>query len=402
MNSYFKQLGDKVLAAWKVKNFSLPAFPDLAKEALENNPPSSVVDLEELIRDFLLNDEQPAQSLSGFGQPELIVYNHPRFYIQILFWLDGTTDIHQHEFSGAFHVLGGSSIHSHFEFLNVNPITSHFRLGDLRLIDTKMLETGSTVPIVSGTSCIHSLFHLETPSLTVVVRTQSDPGTGPQFTYLPPHVGLDPVQEDALTMRRKQLFDALEQVGDPAYPDLLLELIEELDFERGFFMLQSSHAYLRTLGAWDEVWKTFAQKHGTLAQGILPTLDEIVRRDTISGMRGMIEEPEHRFFLALLLNVPGRDRILELVGQRFDGDPISTILRWAEELIVESEDGLWILDAGFPEKLEIPVENQQSFFLFALHSLIDANAPQLGDKQMADSLRDVFLSSSLKVIADKR
>ncbi len=399
MNSYFKQLGEEVLAAWRLKNFSLPAFPAIASGALEQNPPSSVVDIEELIRDFLLSDEQPQQSLSGFGQPELIVYNHPRFYIQVLFWLDGTTDIHQHEFSGAFHVLGGSSLHSHFEFLNVNPITAHFRLGDLRLIDTQMLETGTTVPIISGTSCIHSLFHLETPSVTVVVRTQSDPGTGPQFTYLPPHVGLDPVQEDALTMRRKQMFDALEQVGDPAYADLLLEMVEELDFERGFFMLQNGHAHLRSLGAWEDVWNTFAQKHGALSDGIAPTLDEIVRRDAISGMRGMIEEPEHRFFLALLLNVPGRTRILELVGQRFDGDPISTILRWAEELIVESGDGLWILDAGFPEELGVPVENQQPLFLSALHALIDPTAPQLDDEQIADSLRDVLLHSSLRVIS---
>ncbi|MEX1118464.1 MAG: hypothetical protein WEB60_06675 [Terrimicrobiaceae bacterium] len=397
MNSYFKQLGDEVLSAWKLKNFSLPAFPALATEALEKNPPSDFVDIEEMIRDVLLNDEQPNQSMSGFGQPELIVYNHPRFYIQVLFWLDGTTDIHQHEFSGAFHVLGGSSLHSHFEFLNVNPITAHFRLGDLRLLDTQVLETGRTVPIISGTSCIHSLFHLETPSLTVVVRTQSDPGTGPQFTYLPPHVGLDPVQEDALTMRRKQLLDALEHVGDPAYADLLLEMMEDLDFERGFFMLQNGHAHLRRLGAWEDVWEAFAKKHGSLADGIPCTLDEIVRRDTISGMRGMIEEPEHRFFLALLLNIPERSRILELVGQRVEGDPVSTILRWAEELMVESPEGLWILDAGFPEELEVPPENQQPLFLTALRSLIDPSAP--GDKQTSKALKEALLNSSLSILA---
>jgi hypothetical protein len=399
MNSYFQQLGRDVLAAWKLTNFSLSSFPALAAAALEKNPPSGAVDLEDLIRDFLLNDEQPGQSLSGFGQPELIVFHHPRFYIQILFWLDGTTDIHQHEFSGAFHVLGGSSLHSRFEFLNVNPITAHFRLGDLRLIDTQMLETGCTVPIVSGTGCIHSLFHLETPSVTVVVRTQSDPGTGPQFTYLPPHVGLDPVQEDPLTMRRKQLFDALEQVEDPAYPDLMLEMMEELDFERGFFMLQNGQAHLRRLGAWEDIWNAFARKHGSLADGIPPTLEEIIRRDAISGMRGMIEEPEHRFFLALLLNVPGRERILDLVEQRFDGDPVSTILRWAEELIVESGDGLWMLDAGFPQELGIPSENQEPLLMAALQSLMDPTAPQIGDQHIADSLHDVLMRSCLGVLA---
>jgi hypothetical protein len=87
--------------------------------------------------------------------------------------------------------------------------------------------------------CIRS-FHLDTPSATVVVRTQTDPGTGPQFTYLPPHLAIDPIQDDALTMRRKQLLDVLEKTGDPAYPELLSAILAELDFERGFFILQNS------------------------------------------------------------------------------------------------------------------------------------------------------------------
>jgi len=37
--------------------------------------------------------------------------------------------------------------------------------------------------------------------VTVVVRTQNDPGTGPQFNYLPPHVAIDPHFSDKLTMR---------------------------------------------------------------------------------------------------------------------------------------------------------------------------------------------------------
>ena len=52
-------------------------------------------------------------------------------------------------------------------------------------------------------------------SITVVVRTHHDPGTGPQYNYLPPHIAVDPLHADALTARRKQLLDALETVGIP-------------------------------------------------------------------------------------------------------------------------------------------------------------------------------------------
>ena len=204
MDAYFTELGRTVLERWKKGNFSLAKFPEIARVALEERPPSKLVDVPALIREFLLNEEQPPQTQSGFGQPELVAYDHPRFYIQILFWMEGTTDIHQHEFSGAFHVMSGSSIHAHYEFVNAQPVTPHLRVGDVRMKNIELLETGRTVPIVSGPDCIHSLFHLDTPSITVVVRSQHDPGTGPQFNYLPPHIAMDPVFSDTLTMRRKQ------------------------------------------------------------------------------------------------------------------------------------------------------------------------------------------------------
>jgi len=332
MDPFFTELGRTVITRWKKENFSLALFPQIASGVLEERPPSESVDLAALAREFLLDDEQPFQTASGFGQPELVVHDDPRFYIQILFWLEGTTDIHQHGFSGAFHVLEGSSIHACFEFENPRPVSAHFRVGDLRMKDIRLLETGSTVPIISGRDHIHSLFHLDTPSISVVVRTHHDPGTGPQFTYLPPHIALDPSHDDALTTRRKQLLDVLEQIGDPTYPALVREMLRELDFERGFFILQNGMGHLRNLGEWEETLDVFQRKHGALADYVAPTLDEIVRRDELAELRRSVTEVEHRFYLALLLNVPDRADILSLVSRRFPGPPEETIRRWAEEL----------------------------------------------------------------------
>ncbi len=402
MDAFFAELGRTVLAQWKAVDFSLPAFPAIAQAALEENPPAEQVDLEALIREFLLEDEQPFQTSSGFGQPEIVAYDHPRFYIQLLFWMDGTTDIHQHEFSGAFHVLAGSSIHSHFEFENAESVTAHFRVGDLRLKDTQLLETGATVPITSGGSCIHALFHLDTPSVTVVVRTHSDPGTGPQFTYLPPHVAVDPVHHDALTMRRKQLLDVLERVGDPDYADLVLAMIGELDFERGFFVLQNGVGALRSLGAWDDVLAAFEAKHGVRARGVAATLAEIIRRDGIVALRGTVEDPEHRFFLALLLNVPNRADILDLVAQRFPGDAVETILRWATELAETSVAGTWLVDAEFPEEIGVDEDEQPEVFLAALESYLTGGevADELAAEDAA-ALRAALANSSWRVLAAK-
>jgi len=404
MDAFFKQLGETVLQRWKQANFSLEKFPAIAKAALDAQPPAKHVDLAAFLREFLLNDEQPFQTQSGFGQPELVVYNHDRFYIQMLFWLDGTTAIHQHEFSGAFHVMGGSSIHAHFEFLNEKAVTSHFRVGDVRMKDIELLETGRTVPITSGRGCIHSLFHLETPSITVVVRTQNDPGTSPQFNFLPPHLAVDPVFEDSLTLRRKQLLDVLEIAEDSSYPKLVRTMIAELDFERGFFILQHAMPCLQNLDEWDATLAAFSKKHGKLAAGIGATLEETVRRDFIKEMRGSITEPEHRFFLALLMNVTTRKDLLALVKKRFPKEkPTATLLRWAEELGRETDFGVAILDAHFPDTVNTLDEEQPDVFLAALQYFLE------GGKKLPAALRGLpparlndlhraFAESSLRLL----
>jgi len=397
MDAFFTELGRTVRARWQAENFTLSRFPEIARQALEERPPAQHVDLAALMRAFLLEDEQPFQTPSGFGQPELVVFDDPRFYIQILFWLEGTTDIHQHMFSGAFHVLEGSSLHSRFTFSEAVAVTPHLQLGQLRMTETRLLETGSTVPIVSGGGYIHSLFHLEMPSLTVVIRTHTDPGTGPQFTYLPPHVAVDPFHHDALTARRKQLLDVLEKVDDPGYPDLVLEMIGRLDFERGFFILQNGLAHLRQLGRWDEALAAFRTRHGALADGVAPTLDEILRRDGLAALRSSITEVEHRFFLALLLNVPDRVAILEMVAQRFPGPPLATVLRWAAELCEPTESGTWLVDAEFPAALGVPEPEQPEIFLAALGQTLGA-APTTPPVPHLAELKAALRRSSWKVL----
>ena len=408
MDAYFKDLGSTVLERWKRVNFSLAKFPRIACAALEERPPVEEVDLAAFLREFLLNDEQPLQTHSGFGEPELVVYEHPRFYIQMLFWLDGTTAIHQHEFSGAFHVLQGSSIHADFAFENAQSVTAHFRVGDVRMKNIELLEAGRTVPIISGRRSIHSLFHLDTPSVTLVIRTQNDPGTGPQFNYLPPHIAMDPVRDDTLTMRRRQLLDMMEQLDDPAYPELVREMIEELDFERGFFILQNGMGHLQDYGEWEPVLRAFRKKHGTLAAGVEATLEECVRREVIKGMRSTITDPEHRFFLALLMNVSTRADLLALVAQRFpDKPPVETVLRWAEELGEVSDFGTTILDAHFPDTLRVASRKQPALFLAALRHFV-AGGRKLPAALSALSavdigqLRAAFTASSLRALVEGR
>jgi hypothetical protein len=404
MDAFFTELGSAVLHRWKRENFSLVKFPEIARAAVEARAPAKQVDLPAFMRDFLLREEHPFQTDSSFGEPELVVYNDPRFYIQLLFWLDGTTAIHQHEFSGAFHVLDGSIIHAQYDFQKARPVTPYLRVGTLRMKKIDILESGSTVPITSGRQTIHSLFHLDSPSVTLVVRTHHDPGTGPQFNYLPPHLAIDPHHSDLLTMRRNQLLDVLEHVEDPGYAELVMEMIADLDFERGFYVLQHCMEYLQRLDEWGSAIKAFNKRHGTLAAGVAATLQEAVRQNVIKGLRSTITEPQHRFFLALLMNARTRADLLSLVGRRFPkASPVATVLRWAEELMEVSDEGVTILDASFPQTLEVEPESQPDLFLSAFRYFLKRDKtlpPVMRDLPAAEvkELRAAFAGSALGLV----
>jgi hypothetical protein len=186
----FTELGLEVERAWRAKSYDERALPELALAALQRAQLHQRVTPREILS-WAITTEQllpPRRQDKEFGQPPLMVYLGERFFIEVLFWLEGTTDIHQHGFSGAFSVLAGSSIESQYEFQPRHPIHAQLALGDLRLKSLRLLPTGECRPIVGGSALIHSVFHLDHPSVTVVVRTYQDVAALPQFSYLRPHL----------------------------------------------------------------------------------------------------------------------------------------------------------------------------------------------------------------------
>ena len=103
---------------------------------------------------------------------------------------------------------------------------------------------------------------------------------------------------------------------------------------------------------------------------IKKTLEEIIRRDALTAMRASIEDVEHRFFLALLLNLERRDDLLRLISSRHQGNALTTILRWASELIQVDETGVWLLDARIPWLNDLDEEELPSLVLEVLDQLL--------------------------------
>lgn len=344
----FAELGALIEKQWREQNYDEIAFPEIAAKALKAiDLPSKISAWEVLewaLRETYLPEQQDLHA--SFGEPPITLFNSSRFHIDIYFWLSGTTAIHQHGFCGAFQVLLGGSLHCHYNFEQYERINFHCATGKTNLKSVEWLRPGYIKAIKAGKNYIHSLFHLENPSATVVVRTNTLPLNPPQFSYFKPALALDPFFSDATFVKKRQIVAALLNTRTANADALINQLIESLDLHLTIEMLrflQTNLAFNRSDFAstqnnvqrerFNKFFQTAVNRHERLSD-ILPAVFEQQEREfEIIRRRGFVTNADHRYFLALLLNVEGKKRILPLVHERIpEQDPIETVLDWVDEL----------------------------------------------------------------------
>src|SRR3989442_10718966 len=223
---FFQYLGSLVEERWRDHDYNDEIFPEIAVQALAEADPSKWVDPWEIIRWVNTTSQLPAQQdVPGvFGNPPVTLFSGPRFFIDVYYWVDGTTTIHQHGFCGAFQVLLGSSIHGHYRFTPTREINQNFIVGNLSLESVELLERGAVKRILAGDQYIHSLFHLDRPSATICVRTYQTYKGVPQYNYHKPFFGIDPFFKEPLAIKRKQCAELLFIMQHPEADAMIGEL----------------------------------------------------------------------------------------------------------------------------------------------------------------------------------
>jgi hypothetical protein len=343
----FQKLGALVESRWKAENYSEQLFPEIAAQALVEADLHAQVDPWEIIRWVHTADSLPQQrDVEGrFGNPPITLYSGPRFFIDIYYWLDGTTTIHQHSFTGAFQVLLGSSIHSRYSFREDKILNEHFSVGQLALEEVQLLRLKDVRPIRPGRDFIHSLFHLDRPSATITIRTEHTPSAALQYDYRKPHFAVNPFFGNPVMTKKLQTIRLLLGMKHKDTDAMIGDLVCSSDFHTAYFVLSETYQQLQSnemdelfgLSTGKDRFKAILDRcrsvHAELTDLVLPVLEEQERQMSIIHRRSTITKDAHRFFLALLLNIPSRTKTLELVKQRYpDQDPVETILDWVEEL----------------------------------------------------------------------
>jgi len=343
----FTELGRLIESRWRDQNYNEDLFPGIAARALTEMKLSERVDPWEIIRWVHATPDLPEQMdiEANFGDPPITVYVGPRFYIDIYFWLDGTTSIHQHAFSGAFQVVLGSSVHTHYTFEKDREVNAHFLTGKMLFNGVSLLGRGDIREINPGPLFIHSLFHLERPSATITIRNYKTPSAAVQFSYAKPFLAYNPFFTDGSFKRKVQTVELLLKMKHPEADRFIGDLIDSSDFQTTYVVLKRAFQFLchreleemlgvsRSSDRFQALLDRARGRHGELADLLLPVFEEDWRQEEITQRRATVKNEDHRFFLALLLNVPERATVLRLVKEKFpDRDPIDLVVGWMKEL----------------------------------------------------------------------
>lgn len=202
------QIGEEIERRWSGRSYRRQFFHHIAADCLREAAFERQFDEDEIIAWVNRAGSLPQQldPRSSFGQPPLTVWRTDRFVLDLYFWVDTETSIHDHSFSGAFTNLLGHSLNCSYHF---EPAARHGKgllTGSLLLNRADYVRPGEVCPIVAGAKFIHRVWHLDCPTITLVARTIKRQPRLRQYTYYSEGMAIQYHRRPPIEFQRRREF----------------------------------------------------------------------------------------------------------------------------------------------------------------------------------------------------
>jgi hypothetical protein len=335
----FEKLATEVEEGWARAAWTEEAFPDLAARVLTEWVARGDLPTAEAIGGWVLAPGGISPQIGvdhRFADVQLTLAARDGFYVEALFWTDGSTQIHEHAFAGAFTVLTGSSLHARYAFDATGPATPDLRVGALRRLESELLTVGHVRRIAPGPGFIHSLFHLPRPSVTLVVRTHGTIGWLPQLNYLPT-LALNPLPLRPETRQRLAYRQLLLETDDPMADSAARRLLERATPRAAYEVARQSLSRPDGLDRLRAVLDGVAAHHSPAWADAMEAAWRYERRIlNVMFRRAEVRDAALRTVLAFAFHLSDRATVLASVSaQRPERDPVEQLLDWIEALAAE-------------------------------------------------------------------
>lgn len=310
-------LGATIERRWSRLERDEEALPDVAADALAAQPARDGLDLDALV-DEVLDPERPATPqlapTGAFGQPGVTVFHGNGFVVDVYFWQDGLSAIHDHPFCGAFQIVRGFSVHARHAFDDEERVGPRLRLGRLRSLGLELLGEGDLRKFSRARHpLIHTLVHVPAGAVSLVVRTSRL--FGPYLRYLPPSVAVAMDGGDDRIERQLSLLDMLRRTGDPAHDARAARFVAAVDLETAFRL--ASRVIAEDGALPPAVADALAARHGVRAARVLEVLERARLEQAHDAERRAHSDPGVRFLVTALMCASGRAQALSLLEARW-------------------------------------------------------------------------------------
>ncbi|NBV21402.1 MAG: hypothetical protein EBS05_05700 [Proteobacteria bacterium] len=274
-------------------------FAQIATEVLSEVPAPSIDVL--AMADWAAQQHPLPQQVnfkSGFGQPPLVVFVAPGFYIEVLFWFPSRTGIHGHGFTGAFRVLSGCSVQVEYRFLEESAPMEGLRLGKLVPQGIEMIAPGKICSILGRDDFIHCVAHLGNPSLTLVARTYGSKDLR-QFAFRRCGFAVRAKYQKQTVERQAAVLAAVYKARPAVFLERLMAYLGTADLAT-FYLVLGELESLLTLSVFTKlVLPAVRERFGASHAPALAALEEDVRSSGIWGLIGKLVSPRQQLQLAL-------------------------------------------------------------------------------------------------------
>jgi hypothetical protein len=321
---YFAQLGALVERAWTDANRDETAFPLIAEEALGKLHPRDHFDLDAFL-DVELDPTTTARRerapLGAFGQPGVTLHFGREFAIELYYWVDSLSGVHDHPFAGLFVIVKGESVHTRYRFEERDRVGTRLRIGALVPEGIELLSAGEHRLFGDRTHpLIHTLLHVPVPSISMVIRTVR---TRDYWRYVPPSLALLTEDPDAVIARQLAWLESLRGSNDPNYAERLARYLERSDLETG--LLAIVNGWITADDATRDAQLTILrERHGHRVDAIEPALARMVQSQQAHSLRTKLLDPDDRLVATALAAGEGRAQVLEVIGRRH-ADPVARL-----------------------------------------------------------------------------
>lgn len=331
------KIGEDIERRWAARDHRRQYFHDIAAECLLAASLHRQFDEDEIIKWVNRTASLPSQldPSSNFGQPPLTVWRTDRFVVDLYFWVDTDTSVHDHSFSGAFTNLSGESLNCIYRFEQAVPVDEGVLLGSLLLDRAERVKPGDVCTITAGPKFIHRVWHLDCPTITLVARTVMRQRGLWQYSYYPEGMAVRYRRKAPIEFqRRREFLSYLFRRHHPRRAALAEEVLSRARGYRLFTLLSDLLFHMREPDHATELDHLIARLPESCRHWLDTGLAVMRATDPLKGVYWhRLRQTEHRLLIALLSTYQESWSTAEWLARHgYEGDWHASLTNWLSDI----------------------------------------------------------------------